>query len=113
MTTHNPQWISRALGLAGGTIPSPNPFPKRSPTPPPTGPSPSFPRRSNAAVSVLLGQRWREMPTTEKAGFVSAAKRIKEDFHLQHPDAKTRCVQRKGKRAKRVATNDNAGELNI
>jgi len=58
------------------------------------------PHLSNAAVSVLLGQRWREMHSGEKSGYVSAAKRIKEDFHAQHPDAKTRCVSRKGKRAK-------------
>ena len=57
-------------------------------------------RSSNAAVSVLLGQRWREMHAAEKSGYVMAAKRIKEDFHLQHPDAKTRCVSRKAKRAK-------------
>ena len=40
------------------------------------------------------------MGAAEKSGYVTAAKRIKEDFHIQHPDAKTRCVQRKGKRAK-------------
>jgi hypothetical protein len=58
------------------------------------------PHLSNAAVSVLLGQRWREMLSAEKSGYVMAAKRIKEDFHAQHPDAKTRCVSRKAKRAK-------------
>merc|ERR1719174_3436675 len=36
------------------------------------------PHLSNAAVSVLLGQRWREMLSAEKSGYVMAAKRIKE-----------------------------------
>lgn len=59
------------------------------------------PHLSNAAVSVLLGQRWREMLPNEKSAFVAAAKRIKEEFHAQNPDAKTRCVKRAGgKRAK-------------
>ena len=35
------------------------------------------PRSSNAAVSVLLGQKWREMHSSEKSGYVSAAKRIR------------------------------------
>jgi len=56
------------------------------------------PHLSNAAVSVLLGQRWREMHSGEKSGYVTAARRIKEDFHAANPDAKTRCVSRKGKR---------------
>ena len=54
--------------------------------------------RSNAAVSVLLGQRWRDMHSSEKSGYVAAAKKIKEQFHADHPDAKTRCISRKGKR---------------
>jgi hypothetical protein len=40
------------------------------------------------------------MSAHEKSGFTAAAKKIKEDFHIQHPDAKTRCVSRKAKRAK-------------
>jgi len=56
------------------------------------------PSLSNAAVSVLLGQRWRDMAANQKAGFVAAARKIKEQFHVDHPDAKTRCVSRKGKR---------------
>lgn len=47
---------------------------------------------------MLLGQRWREMHASEKTGYVSAARKIKEEFHAAHPDAKTRCVSRKGKR---------------
>lgn len=53
------------------------------------------PHLSNAQVSTLLGQSWRDMPANLKAPYVSAAKKIKEDFHLAHPDAKTRCVSRK------------------
>merc|ERR1719440_215316 len=56
------------------------------------------PHMSNAAVSVLLGQRWRDMHSSEKSGYVAAAKKIKEQFHADHPDAKTRCISRKGKR---------------
>jgi len=55
------------------------------------------PHLSNAAVSVLLGQRWREMHSSEKSGYVAAARRIKEDFHAAHPDARTRSI-RKAKR---------------
>jgi len=56
------------------------------------------PHLSNAAVSILLGQRWRDMHSSEKSGYVAAARKIKEQFHADHPDAKTRCVSRKGKR---------------
>jgi hypothetical protein len=71
-----------------------------TPPPPPTTPPFLRPavRSSNAAVSVLLGQRWRDMHASQKAGYVAAARKIKEQFHVDHPDAKTRCVSRKGKR---------------
>ena len=38
------------------------------------------------------------MHASEKSGYVSTARKIKEQFHVDHPDAKTRCVSRKGKR---------------
>jgi len=60
------------------------------------------PHLSNAAVSVLLGQRWREMHANEKSSYVTTARRIKEDFHAAHPDAKTRSVSRKGKKRKHM-----------
>jgi len=66
------------------------------------------PHLSNAAVSVLLGQRWREMHSSEKSGYVAAARRIKEDFHAAHPDARTRTIRkanRKGDGAMRAARN--------
>jgi len=56
------------------------------------------PTLSNAAVSVLLGQVWREMSAHDKSGYVAAARKIKEQFHADHPDARTRCVSRKAKR---------------
>lgn len=55
------------------------------------------PDLSNAAVSVLLGQSWREMHSSEKAAYVNAARKIKEEFALLHPEARTRGI-RKGKR---------------
>ena len=55
------------------------------------------PRSSNAAVSVLLGQRWREMHATEKSMYVAAARKIKEDFVVSNPDAR-RGAGRKNKR---------------
>jgi len=56
------------------------------------------PTLSNAAVSVLLGQAWRDMSSSDKSGYVSAARKIKEQFHAENPDAKTRCISRKAKR---------------
>lgn len=56
------------------------------------------PTLSNAAVSVLLGQVWREMSAHDKSGYVAAARKIKEQFHAENPDAKTRCISRKAKR---------------
>ncbi len=53
--------------------------------------------RSNAAVSVLLGQRWRDMPAQEKSSYVIAARKIKEEFAIAHPEARSRGI-RKGKR---------------
>jgi len=55
------------------------------------------PTLSNAAVSVLLGQQWRDMHASQKSGYVNAARKIKEQFHIDHPDAKRHMV-RKGKR---------------
>ena len=46
--------------------------------------------RTNAAVSVLLGQNWKALPATERAVYVEAAKKIKEDFKAEHPE----CVLR-------------------
>ena len=43
------------------------------------------------------------MPAAEKAPYVAAAKRIKEDFHAMHPDAKTRCVSRKKRKLEAAA----------
>jgi hypothetical protein len=54
-------------------------------------------RRSNAAVSVLLGQCWRDMPAHEKSSYVIAARRIKEEFAAAYPEARSRGI-RKGKR---------------
>mmetsp|Transcript_49856 Transcript_49856/g.99176 ORF Transcript_49856/g.99176 Transcript_49856/m.99176 type:complete len:228 (-) Transcript_49856:807-1490(-) len=56
------------------------------------------PHLSNAAVSVLLGQSWRDMSTAEKASYVAVARKIKEDFVALHPDARSRGGSRKGKR---------------
>jgi len=72
---------------------------------PPPGPMRSARRRlnvaplsptcsSNAAVSVLLGQRWRDMPTSEKASYVIAARKIKEEFVAAHPDARSRGIRK-------------------
>ena len=63
-----------------------------TPVPPPP------PRRSNAAVSVLLGQSWRDMSASQKASYVAVARKIKEDFVALHPDARSRGGSRKGKR---------------
>lgn len=52
------------------------------------------PHLSNAAVSVLLGQRWRDMPSGEKSSYVIAARKIKEEFVLAHPDAKSRGIRK-------------------
>lgn len=68
------------------------------------------PHLSNAAVSVLLGQRWREMHANEKASYVANARRIKEDFHIAHPEAKHRTISRKGKR-KRADGGGSGGKL--
>lgn len=46
--------------------------------------------RTNAAVSVLLGQNWKALPATERAVYVEAAKKIKENFKAEHPE----CVLR-------------------
>ena len=46
------------------------------------------PGLSNAEVSRLLGEQWRDLHPYEKSRFVAAAKKIKEDFHQQHPEAK-------------------------
>lgn len=56
------------------------------------------PHLSNAAVSVLLGQSWRDMSASEKAGYVACARKIKEDFAALHPEARSRGGSRKGKR---------------
>ena len=48
------------------------------------------------------------MHSSEKSGYVAAARRIKEDFHAAHPDARTRTIRkakRKGDGAMRVARN--------
>ena len=42
--------------------------------------------RTNATVSVLLGQNWKALPATERAVYVEAAKKIKEDFKAEHPE---------------------------
>lgn len=42
--------------------------------------------RTNAAVSVLLGERWKALPSSERAVYVEAAKKIKEDFKAEHPE---------------------------
>jgi hypothetical protein len=55
---------------------------------------------SNAAVSVLLGQRWRDMQTAEKASYVAAARKIKDDFVRDHPDHR-RSVTRKKRKLER------------
>ena len=65
-------------------------------TPPARPPSPSA-RRSNAAVSVLLGQRWRDMHSTEKACYVAAARKIKEDFVVTNPEARRGTGRKKRK----------------
>ena len=41
-------------------------------------------------MSVLLGQNWKALPATERAVYVEAAKKIKEDFKAEHPE----CVLR-------------------
>ena len=46
--------------------------------------------RTNAAVSVLLGVNWKALPATERAVYVEAAKKIKENFKAEHPE----CVPR-------------------
>jgi len=56
------------------------------------------PHLSNAAVSVLLGQSWRDMSSVDKAGYVAVARKIKEEFVALHPDARSRGGSRKGKR---------------
>jgi len=56
------------------------------------------PHLSNAAVSVLLGQRWRDMAPTDKTCYVAAAKKIKDDFVASNPDAVRRGTSRKKKR---------------
>jgi len=52
------------------------------------------PHLSNAGVSVLLGQRWRDMPSAEKVSYVIAARKIKDDFVAAHPDAKSRGIRK-------------------
>ena len=37
-------------------------------------------------MSVLLGQNWKALPATERAVYVEAAKKIKEDFKAEHPE---------------------------
>lgn len=46
--------------------------------------------RTNAAVSVLLGVNWKALPANERAVYVEAAKKIKENFKAEHPE----CVLR-------------------
>lgn len=57
-----------------------------------------LPIRSNSAVSVLLGERWRDMPYAEKSSYVIAARKIKEEFAAAHPDAPRSRGVRKVKR---------------
>lgn len=53
-------------------------------------PVPSAAPRTNAAVSVLLGVNWKALPANERAVYVEAAKKIKENFKAEHPE----CVLR-------------------
>lgn len=59
------------------------------------------PELTNAAVSVLLGQNWKALPATERAVYVEAAKKIKEDFKAEHPEYRyARSTRTKGKKRK-------------
>ena len=35
---------------------------------------------------MLLGEQWKALPLAERAVYVEAAKKIKEDFKLEHPE---------------------------
>lgn len=63
------------------------------------------PELTNAAVSVLLGERWKALPAAERAVYVEAAKKIKEDFKLEHPEYRYARTSRaaKGKKRKQDA----------
>lgn len=59
------------------------------------------PELTNAAVSVLLGERWKALPSSERAVYVEAAKKIKEDFKAEHPEYRyARTTRTKGKKRK-------------
>jgi len=59
------------------------------------------PELTNAAVSVLLGEQWKALPLAERAVYVEAAKKIKEDFKLEHPEYRyARTTRTKGKKRK-------------
>jgi len=59
------------------------------------------PELTNAAVSVLLGVNWKALPANERAVYVEAAKKIKENFKAEHPEYRyARSTRTKGKKRK-------------
>lgn len=62
---------------------------------------------TNAAVSVLLGERWKALPLAERAVYVESARKIKDEFKLEHPEYRyarsTRTKKRKQQQSAAIA----------
>lgn len=59
------------------------------------------PDLTNAAVSVLLGERWKSLPAAERTVYVESARKIKDDFKAEHPEYRyARSTRNKGKKRK-------------
>eukprot|EP00274_Cyanoptyche_gloeocystis_P004542 CAMPEP_0196653042 /NCGR_PEP_ID=MMETSP1086-20130531/2606_1 /TAXON_ID=77921 /ORGANISM="Cyanoptyche gloeocystis , Strain SAG4.97" /LENGTH=564 /DNA_ID=CAMNT_0041984007 /DNA_START=34 /DNA_END=1728 /DNA_ORIENTATION=+ len=61
---------------------------------------------SNAEVSKLLGEKWKNLSASEKQKYVEQAHRIKQEFNAMHPDYVYTKTPRRNKKRKSVALDE-------